>query len=69
MSFTEEELKGVPKDVVSGYEKKAEDGKELYAVPFKTTDIFPVVSQNAKLTRIIYNLDFLVQIRREPGYS
>ncbi|PPQ89666.1 hypothetical protein CVT25_013853 [Psilocybe cyanescens] len=42
ISFTEEELKGVPKDVVSGYTKRTEGDTELYDVTFKTPDIFPV---------------------------
>lgn len=41
--MTAEELKGVPEDVLSGYTKKTEDGKELLEVTFKTPDIFPVV--------------------------
>lgn len=41
--MTAEELKGVPEDVISGYTKKTEDGKELLEVTFKTPDIFPVV--------------------------
>src|SRR6266540_1562383 len=44
ISFTLEELKGVPKDVVSGYTKRTtEDGKEVYDVTYKTPDIFPIV--------------------------
>ncbi|KJA24053.1 hypothetical protein HYPSUDRAFT_53952 [Hypholoma sublateritium FD-334 SS-4] len=42
ISFTEEELKGVPKDVISGYSKRTEGDKELYDVTYKTPDIFPV---------------------------
>ncbi|KZV65296.1 metallopeptidase MepB [Peniophora sp. CONT] len=42
ISFTLEELKGVPKDVVSGYNKRTENGVELYDVTHKTPDIFPV---------------------------
>ncbi|KAG6917456.1 hypothetical protein DXG01_002433 [Tephrocybe rancida] len=42
ITFTEEELKGVPKDVISGYTKRTEDGKEVYDVTYKTPDIFPV---------------------------
>ncbi|KAI0030424.1 metallopeptidase MepB [Vararia minispora EC-137] len=42
ISFTLEELKGVPKDVISGYKKRAQDGRELYDVTHKTPDIFPV---------------------------
>ena len=43
MYFSEEELKGVPSDVVSGYEKRS-DG--LIGVTHKTPDIFPLVSLN-----------------------
>lgn len=44
ISFTLEELKGVPNDVVSGYTKRTtEDGKEVYDVTYKTPDIFPIV--------------------------
>ncbi|KAG6830705.1 hypothetical protein H0H92_015181 [Tricholoma furcatifolium] len=42
VTFTEEELKGVPKDVVSGYTKRTQDEKTVYDVTFKTPDIFPV---------------------------
>ncbi|ETW81741.1 Metallo peptidase M3A [Heterobasidion irregulare TC 32-1] len=42
IGFTLEELKGVPADVVSGYTKRTEDGKELYDVTHKTPDIFPL---------------------------
>ncbi|KIM49708.1 hypothetical protein M413DRAFT_6631 [Hebeloma cylindrosporum] len=40
--FTEEELKGVPKDVISGYTKRTEGDKEFFDITFKTPDIFPV---------------------------
>lgn len=44
ITFTEEELKGVPPDVVSGYTKRtSQDGKEVYDVTYKYPDIFPVV--------------------------
>ncbi|KXN88219.1 Thimet oligopeptidase [Leucoagaricus sp. SymC.cos] len=42
ITFTLEELKGVPNDVVSGYTKRTEDGKEVYDATFKTPDIFPI---------------------------
>ncbi|KAF9046329.1 hypothetical protein BJ165DRAFT_1345534 [Panaeolus papilionaceus] len=42
ITFTAEELKGVPADVISGYTKRTEDGKELYEATFKTPDIFPL---------------------------
>lgn len=44
ITFTAEELKGVPEDVVSGYIKRTDDsGKEVYDVTYKTPDIFPIV--------------------------
>jgi hypothetical protein len=46
VSFTLEELKGVPEDVISGYGKRTVDGKELYDVTHKTPDIFPLVCKN-----------------------
>ncbi|KIM89266.1 hypothetical protein PILCRDRAFT_61316 [Piloderma croceum F 1598] len=42
VTFTLEELKGVPDDVVSGYTKRTEDSKQLYDVTHKTPDIFPI---------------------------
>ncbi|KAF5338907.1 hypothetical protein D9611_008754 [Ephemerocybe angulata] len=42
ITFTEEELKGVPADVISGYTKRTEDGKTVYDVTYKTPDIFPI---------------------------
>ncbi|KAG9310224.1 hypothetical protein JVU11DRAFT_9870 [Chiua virens] len=44
VSFTREELDGVPEDVISGYTQRTEGDKVLYEVTFKTPDIFPVVS-------------------------
>ncbi|KAI0059531.1 metallopeptidase MepB [Artomyces pyxidatus] len=42
VSFTLDQLKGVPADVVSGFTKRTEGDKELYDVTHKTPDIFPV---------------------------
>ncbi|KAJ7175804.1 metallopeptidase MepB [Mycena filopes] len=42
ISFTKEELEGVPADVISGYTKRAEGSTEVYDVTFKTPDIFPI---------------------------
>ncbi|KAI6016480.1 hypothetical protein BKA83DRAFT_4336729 [Pisolithus microcarpus] len=42
VTFTRDELEGVPEDVTSGYTKRAEGDKEVYDVTFKTPDIFPV---------------------------
>ncbi|KIL67827.1 hypothetical protein M378DRAFT_9095 [Amanita muscaria Koide BX008] len=53
ITFTEEELKGVPKDVVSGYTKRTEEGKEVFDVTYKTPDIFPIFkfAQNPETRR------------------
>ncbi|RDB18055.1 Thimet oligopeptidase [Hypsizygus marmoreus] len=42
ITFTEEELKGVPKDVLSGYTKRVEGSKEVYDVTYKTPDFIPI---------------------------
>ncbi|KAF8208884.1 metallopeptidase MepB [Mycena galopus ATCC 62051] len=42
VSFTKEELDGVPADVISGYTKRTEGSTEVYDVTYKTPDIFPV---------------------------
>ncbi|KAK0244414.1 metallopeptidase MepB [Armillaria nabsnona] len=42
ISFTLEELDGVPSDVISGYTKRSEGSKEVYDVTYKTPDIFPI---------------------------
>lgn len=44
VSFTREELDGVPEDVISGYAQRTEGDKVLYDVTFKTPDIWPLVS-------------------------
>ena len=46
ITFTADELKGVPKDVVGGYIKTTKDGQDLYDVTYKTPDIFPIVRPN-----------------------
>ncbi|EIN12760.1 metallopeptidase MepB [Punctularia strigosozonata HHB-11173 SS5] len=43
VTFTLSELEGVPADVVSGYTKRTTETGDVYDVPFKTTDIFPVL--------------------------
>ncbi|KAJ7599940.1 hypothetical protein C8J56DRAFT_909190 [Mycena floridula] len=43
ISFTAEELDDVPKDVVSGYRQRTENGKTLYDVTFKQPDIGPLL--------------------------
>ncbi|KAF8128578.1 mitochondrial endopeptidase [Boletus edulis] len=42
ISFTREELDGVPEDVISGYTQRTEGDEVLYDVTFKTPDIWPV---------------------------
>ncbi|ESK89011.1 metallopeptidase [Moniliophthora roreri MCA 2997] len=42
ISFTAQELEGVPQDVISGYTKQTEGETEVYDVTYKTPDIFPV---------------------------
>ncbi|KAF8208891.1 metallopeptidase MepB [Mycena galopus ATCC 62051] len=42
VSFTKEELDGVPSDVISGYTKRTEGSTEVYDVTYKTPDLFPV---------------------------
>ncbi|KAJ7935586.1 metallopeptidase MepB [Mycena leptocephala] len=42
ISFTKEELDGVPADVISGYTKRTEGSTEVYDVTYKTPDIFPI---------------------------
>ncbi|KAF7365271.1 Metallopeptidase MepB [Mycena venus] len=42
ISFTKEELDGVPADVISGYSKRTEGSTDLYDVTYKTPDIFPI---------------------------
>ncbi|KDR82739.1 hypothetical protein GALMADRAFT_238246 [Galerina marginata CBS 339.88] len=79
ITFTAEELKGVPKDVVSGYTKRTEDGKEVYDVTYKTPDIFPIFkfaenpntrqrAQEGHESRLAVNtplLDKVLELRRK----
>lgn len=79
VTFTLEELKGVPSDVVSGYTKRTEDGKDVYDVTYKTPDIFPlfkfaespVTRQRAlegfesRLSNNVSLLDKALELRRE----
>lgn len=57
VTFTSEELEGVPADVISGYTARAEGDKEVYDVTFKTPDIFPVFrfAVNPKTRQIAYD--------------
>lgn len=43
ITFTEKQLDGVPKDVISGYTKRTEGSEEVYDATYKTPDIFPIV--------------------------
>ncbi|KIP08913.1 hypothetical protein PHLGIDRAFT_68434 [Phlebiopsis gigantea 11061_1 CR5-6] len=79
--LTADELEGVPKDVVSGYTVKTEDGVQLYEVTFKTPDIFPVFkfAENPEVrkkafeafeSRLAINvpvLDKILNLRRQIG--
>lgn len=67
VTFTLEELKGVPADVISGYKKRTEDSKDLYDVTFKTPDIFPVVLPLISLFLDCLPDAWLVQICAEPS--
>ncbi|KAF8558611.1 zincin [Imleria badia] len=42
ITFTREQLDGVPEDVISGYTQRTEGDKVLYEVTFRTPDIFPL---------------------------
>ncbi|TFY69553.1 hypothetical protein EVJ58_g360, partial [Rhodofomes roseus] len=54
VTFTLEQLKGVPADVTSGYTKRADGGKEVYDVTMKTPDIFPIfrTAENPETRRL-----------------
>jgi hypothetical protein len=52
VTFTLEELEGVPSDVVSGYAKRVQDSADVYDVTFKTPDIFPIVSCSPRYTSL-----------------
>lgn len=43
VSFTLQQLKGVPADVLSGYTKRTEGGQEVYDISFQFQDILPLV--------------------------
>ncbi|KZV76419.1 Metalloprotease [Peniophora sp. CONT] len=43
LEFTEDELKGVPATVISGYSKSEKDGRELYTVTHRQPDVLPVL--------------------------
>ncbi|EKM79421.1 hypothetical protein AGABI1DRAFT_113982 [Agaricus bisporus var. burnettii JB137-S8] len=79
VTFTLEELKGVPDDVVSGFTKRTENGKDVYDVTYKTPDIFPLFkfaenpntrqrAQEGYESRLAINvplLDRAIELRRQ----
>ncbi|KAJ3573206.1 hypothetical protein NP233_g2580 [Leucocoprinus birnbaumii] len=79
ITFTLEELKGVPSDVISGYTKRTEDGKDVYDVTYKTPDIFPIFKfaenpvtrqraqegYESRLSNNVPLLDKALELRRE----
>ncbi|KAI0372212.1 Metalloprotease [Pilatotrama ljubarskyi] len=79
MSFTLEELKGVPADVISGYTKRTEGDKEVYDVTFQWPDVMPLFkfAENPDTRRIGYQrfesrlevnvplLDKILDLRRQ----
>ncbi|CAL1713196.1 unnamed protein product [Somion occarium] len=80
ITFTAEELEGVPADVVSGYTKRTdESGKEVFDVTYKTPDIFPIFkfAQNPETRRRAFEgyedrlqintpiLDRILELRRK----
>ncbi|CCM01864.1 uncharacterized protein FIBRA_03935 [Fibroporia radiculosa] len=79
ITFSLDELKGVPADVVSGYTKRTEEGKELYVVTMKLPDIFPIYkyAQNPTTRKTAYKayegrlavnvpiLDKIIDLRRK----
>jgi Zn-dependent oligopeptidase len=70
VSFTLEELKGVPEDVVSGYTQREEGGKTVYDITFKTPDIFPLVrfTGSCGYQRLIPELSILkFKFAENPG--
>ncbi|KAF9454736.1 zincin [Macrolepiota fuliginosa MF-IS2] len=81
VTFTIEELKGVPKDVVSGYAKRTEGSGDVYDVTFKTPDIFPLFKYaenpttrqralegyESRLSNNVQLLDRIIELRRQIG--
>ncbi|KAI0670782.1 Metalloprotease [Trametes maxima] len=56
ISFTREELEGVPEDVISGYSKRSQNGAEIYDVTFQWLDITPLLkfAENPETRRVAY---------------
>ncbi|KAI0822328.1 metallopeptidase MepB [Trametes gibbosa] len=56
ISFTLEELKGVPTDVISGYNKRTEGDNDVYDVTFQYPDMLPLLkfASNPETRRAAY---------------
>ncbi|KAI0648050.1 Metalloprotease [Trametes meyenii] len=56
VTFTYEQLGGVPEDVISGYTKRSQNGTEVYDVTFQWLDITPLLkfAENPETRRIAY---------------
>lgn len=57
ISFTRDELEGVPAHVIQGYTSHNETGEDLLDVPLKTPDIFPIVSLRSSLSSFTTLMD------------
>lgn len=57
----------MPADIISGYTKRTDGGKEVYDVTMKTPDIFPIVSSNCWRIQRIYLTIRAVQDGAESG--
>lgn len=57
VSFTSEQLKGVPIDVLAGYTKRAEGDQEVYDITFQFQDILPLVCRLARTHLTIALID------------
>ncbi|KAG6380319.1 hypothetical protein JVT61DRAFT_8428 [Boletus reticuloceps] len=69
ISFTREQLDGVPEDVISGYTQRTEGDNVLYEVTFRTPDIFPVFKYaNDPKTREAAQQAFDDRLANNVGY-
>jgi hypothetical protein len=66
ISFTKDELDGVPADVISGFTKRTEGSTDMYDVTYKTPDIFPIVGAQIFHVHLL-NVLHSVQIREPSG--
>lgn len=67
ISFAEEELVGVPNDVIAGYKKRTEGSKEVYDVTYKMLDTTPIVSCLIKLFPYL-SVDHLFYSSNSPKF-